>query len=174
MREVVEPSVAELGRRELLFRGVLFIGLMMTDDGPSVLEYNTRFGDPETQALLPLLDGDWGDVLHSLAKGEVKALQWKPLASACVVLAANGYPDAAVNGVSIELPATYKETRYLLHAGTKLEADGRWSTGGGRVLSAVGIGPNLREAVTAAYEIANEVISDGLVMRVDIGRRQIT
>lgn len=180
LREVVEPSVAELGRRGLLFRGVLFIGLMMTDDGPSVLEYNTRFGDPETQALLPLLDGDWAHVLAELANGRIVPLEWKPLASACVVLAAKGYPDAPVKGAPVALPApSALKTRYLLHAGTRLATEGpgggtaSWQTNGGRVLNAMGLGANLREAVDNAYAIAREVKSEALVMRGDIGRRQL-
>ena len=173
LREVVEPSVKELGRRGLLFRGVLFIGLMMTDEGPSVLEYNTRFGDPETQAILPLLDGDWGQVLSALANGTVETLRWKPLASACVVLAAKGYPDSPVKGAKLELTLPVpQKSRYLLHAGTKRTIDGGWATNGGRVLNAIGIGANLREAVEAAYQIARSVKSAGLVMRTDIGRRQ--
>ncbi len=177
LNEVVEPSVNELDRRGLLFHGVLFIGLMMTSRGPNVLEYNTRFGDPETQALLPLLDGDWGDVLANLAQGKIEKLKWKPLSSACVVLAAVGYPDSPVKGAKMSLPETLgnanSQTKYLLHAGTQLK-DGAWFTSGGRVLNAVGIGATLRDAVDAAYEIANEVKSDALVFRTDIGRRQLT
>lgn len=171
LKEVVEPSVAELGRRKLLFRGVLFIGLMMTSDGPSVLEYNTRFGDPETQALLPLLDGDWATVLSELADGKILDLKWKPLSSACVVLAAKGYPDAPIKGASIQLPAAGGSTRYLLHAGTCQSKSGDWETNGGRVLNAVGLGATLREAIDAAYSVAREVKSDGLISRADIGRR---
>lgn len=173
LKDVVEPSVAELGRQKLLFRGVLFIGLMMTPEGPIVLEYNTRFGDPETQVLLPLLDGDWGDVLAKLAAGTVQKLKWKPLASACVVLAANGYPDSPKRGAAISIPATKSEKQYLLHAGTRI-VNGAWQTNGGRVLNAVGIGATLRDAVEAAYSIAAEVKSDALVSRSDIGRRQLS
>jgi phosphoribosylamine--glycine ligase len=172
LKTIVVPSVAELGRRKLLFNGVLFIGLMMTNKGPSVLEYNTRFGDPETQALLPLLDGEWGHVLKSLAEGRVETLKWKPLATACVVLAADGYPDAPIKGAPLTIPASNEQRRYLLHAGTR-KTEAGWSTNGGRVLNAVGIGPNIREAIDSAYEMAREVKSESLIYRSDIGRRQL-
>lgn len=171
--KVVVPSVAELGRRGFTFNGVLFIGLMMTDKGPSVLEYNTRFGDPETQALLPLLDGEWGSVLKSLAEGRVEELAWKPLSCACVVLSAKGYPETPLKGGTLRLPTETKEQRrYLLHAGSKRVGD-EWLTSGGRVLNAVGIGPTMRDAIDSAYEIAREVESDSLFFRKDIGRRQL-
>jgi len=172
LRRVVIPSVAEIGRRDYTFNGVLFIGLMMTDRGPSVLEYNTRFGDPETQALLPLLDGEWGHVLRRLAEGHVETLRWKPLSTACVVLAAEGYPDSPVKGAALRIPHENEQRRYLLHAGTRREGDA-WSTNGGRVLNAIGIGPNMREAIDSAYEMANLVQSEALFFRKDIGRRQL-
>ncbi|RYZ68319.1 MAG: hypothetical protein EOP05_16545 [Proteobacteria bacterium] len=175
-REVVERSVQHLQKRGFLFRGVLFIGLMITKDGPSVLEYNTRFGDPETQVILPLLDGDWGHVFSELAEGRLTELKWKPLAAACVVLAAEGYPDEPIKGAALTLPGEASASRYLLHAGTARSKTGHrsgdWVTNGGRVLNAVGIAANIREAVDSAYEIAREVKSDSLVMRTDIGRRQ--
>jgi phosphoribosylamine---glycine ligase len=175
-REVVEPSVLNLKKRGLMFRGVLFIGLMMTTEGPSVLEYNVRFGDPETQVILPLLDGDWGHIFHELAEGRLSTLKWKPLASACVVLAAKGYPDTPVKGAALTLPGEGSSSRYLLHAGTARSKTGArssdWITNGGRVLNAIGIAANLREAVDAAYAIAAEVKSEALTMRTDIGRRQ--
>jgi phosphoribosylamine--glycine ligase len=172
LRKVVVPSVAEIGRRGYVFNGVLFIGLMMTERGPSVLEYNTRFGDPETQALLPLLDGEWGDVLARLARGEVATLRWKPLSTACVVLAAEGYPDAPVKGAPLKITQANEQRRYLLHAGTRREG-AAWRTNGGRVLNAVGIGATLREAIDSAYEIADSVQSEKLFFRKDIGRRQL-
>ncbi len=175
--DVVERSVRHLQKRGFMFRGVLFIGLMITPEGPSVLEYNTRFGDPETQVILPLLDGDWAVVFSELAAGRLIDLKWKPLSAACVVLAAKGYPDTPVKGAAMTLPGEASASRYLLHAGSARSATGHrstdWQTNGGRVLNAVGIGASLREAIDAAYEIANEVKSDALVLRSDIGRRQL-
>ena len=92
-REIVTPTLNQINRSGLLYRGVLYIGLMITPNGPTVIEYNVRFGDPEAQVILPLLDGDWGYVFAQLAKGEMTKLKWKPLSTACVVLAAAGYPD---------------------------------------------------------------------------------
>lgn len=175
-REVVQPVIAQLHKRKLLYRGVLYIGLMITDHGPSVLEFNTRFGDPEAQALLPLLDGDWGLVFKSLAAGERREwqnLKWKNEAAACVVLAAEGYPDHPVKGAAIQglEKATQSNNRYFLHAGTALTAEKQWLTAGGRVLNAVGIGKNLAEAVNNAYFQAGEARWSGLQLRHDIGAK---
>lgn len=168
--EVVLPSIRHLKSKGLLYRGVLFIGLMITDQGPSVLEFNTRFGDPETQAVLPLLDGDWGVVFRELAKGHLTSLKWKSLATCCVVLAAEGYPDAPVKDVPIEGVSTAgKVNAYLLHAGTKQEANGKWLTAGGRVLNAVAVELDLSSAIEKAYELARTIKSKGLQMRTDIG-----
>lgn len=168
--QVVKPSVQGLNRMGLEFRGVLFIGVMMTKEGPSVLEYNVRFGDPEAQALLPLLDGDWGDVFKSLAKGEVRPLSWKRLYSACVVLASPGYPDQPQKGVRIEGQIDFQTpSSYFLHAGTSF-GDKVWTTNGGRVLNAIGLGLTQEEALEKAYQQASHVTWSGMQMRQDIGR----
>lgn len=172
--KVVSPSVAGLARMGLDFRGVLFIGVMMTANGPSVLEYNVRFGDPEAQGVMPLLSGDWGEVFRDLARGEVKPLNWKPLYSACVVLAAPGYPDQPRKGVRIEGELDHQTpTSYFLHAGTAYQ-DKIWSTNGGRVLNAIGIGSTQQEALMKAYNQASKVRWDGLQMRSDIGKPKAT
>ena len=100
--EVLERTVAGFKKEDFLYRGVVFIGLMMTEDGPQVLEYNIRFGDPETQVLFPLLDGDWGEVLMTIAKGEIPLVTWKKAFTSCVVVAAENYPGSPVKGFSIE------------------------------------------------------------------------
>jgi phosphoribosylamine--glycine ligase len=213
-REVLQPTMAEFKKRGFVYRGVLFVGIMMTEQGPSVLEFNTRFGDPETQAILPLLeergDQDWGLVLRDLAHGELRSLTWKKMASCCVVLAAEGYPDSPVKGalisglgvgsgsglsvgagagaasgpgLSVGAGAAVGSgsgdgagaravggDRYFLHAGTRL-SDGKWQTSGGRVLGAMGLGANLREAVDRAYEQARSVCWDGIQLRSDIGAK---
>lgn len=170
-KQVVAPSVNGLGRMGLDFRGVLFVGIMVTKEGPSVLEYNTRFGDPEAQAVLPLLDGDWGQVFLSLAKGEITPLTWKPLSLACVVLAAPGYPDDPKAGVRLEGDLNQETpSSYFLHAGTEYK-DSKWMTKGGRVLNAVGIGSTLSEAIEKAYIQAKGVRCPGLQMRTDIGSK---
>ena len=93
-RELIEPTLKRLTESSLLYRGILYFGVMMTEQGPSLLEYNVRFGDPEAQAILPLLDGDWGVVFSKLASGHLTALKWKSSFTSCVVLASPGYPEA--------------------------------------------------------------------------------
>jgi phosphoribosylamine---glycine ligase len=170
-REIVVPSVRNLSGSGLLYRGVLYIGVMVTPKGPTVLEYNCRFGDPEAQIILPLLDGDWGYVFSRLARGEMEALRWKNMQMACVVLAAPGYPDAPEKGVSIEGDLGYQtSSSYFLHAGTATQ-DGGWVCSGGRVLNAVGMGSSRAEALKAAYAQATHVKWRGLQMRRDIGAK---
>lgn len=173
LKRIIEPTVAHLKEKGLFFRGVLFVGLMMTADGPSVLEFNVRFGDPEAQVLFPLLDGDWGQVLLKIAKGEVPQLHWKNLYAACVVLAAGGYPQTVVKGVEIQgdLQAQTSSS-YILHAGTKKEGP-RWVVNGGRVLGVVGLGSSLREAIKKSYELADTIQWNGRQMRGDIGKKYL-
>lgn len=169
--KVVEPTVKGLRDKNLFYRGVVFIGLMMTENGPSTLEYNTRFGDPEAQVLLPLLDGDWGKVLLQVASGEIPQLAWKSIYSACIVLAAEGYPNSVIKGSPIEGDVLAQTTSsYLLHAGTKKE-NGKWVVNGGRVMNSVGIGSSLKEAVKKAYEMSENVTWKGRQMRSDIGKK---
>lgn len=174
-REIVRPCLKAIeadGR--MIYRGVLFIGLMMTERGPKVIEFNVRFGDPETQVILPLLDGDWAEALLSVAQGEMPKLHWKPLNSACVVMAAEGYPDQPKKGVSIT-GDVFAETpsSYFLHAGTAHDAALHWVTGGGRVLNAVGLGSSLDEALKNSYRQAARVSWPGMRMRKDIGQKAL-
>jgi phosphoribosylamine---glycine ligase len=171
-REVIEPSVELINKKGFVYRGVLYAGLMITEKGPSLLEFNVRFGDPEAQAILPLLDGDWGQVFDSLAQGKIEKLRWKKAASACVVLAAEGYPDSPVKGSEIAglEAADAGDDRYFLHAGTA-QKDGAWVTDGGRVLNAVGVGGSLREAIDRAYEQSRKACWTGIQLRTDIGSK---
>lgn len=168
--EVVKPSIALIQSRALIYRGVLFIGLMITDQGPSVLEYNVRFGDPETQVILPLIDGDVAQLLLHLAKGQLHAVRTRRLASCCVIQAAPGYPESPVKGVAIEGDlAAESASAYFIHAGTKKEG-ATWVTNGGRVLGAVGLGSTLQEAIETAYAQASKARWKDMRMRSDIGR----
>ena len=170
--KIVQPTLRHLQGSGMLYRGVLYIGVMVTPSGPTVLEFNVRFGDPEAQVIMPLLEGDWGYVFAQLAKGEMVPLQWKDLHMACVVLAAPGYPEAPAKGVAIEGDVGFQSaSSYFLHAGTSRLASGQWATQGGRVLNAVGIGSSLPEAVKAAYAQARHVQWRGLQMRQDIGAK---
>ena len=170
--EILAPSVRQLAAESLLYRGILYVGVMVTENGPSVLEYNVRFGDPEAQVVLPLLNGDWGQVMKAVSLGELPELEWRPLHCACVVLAAEGYPDQPKKGVVIDGDLSAQTANsYFLHAGTKRNAEGEWVTGGGRVLNAIGIGSSLKEALGTAYNQAERAQWPGRQMRSDIGHK---
>ena len=166
-RELVEPTVRGLQADGLAARGVLFLGVMWTADGPKLLEYNCRFGDPETQVLMQLLDGDLAALLLSVAKGELKqeAVAVKPGCAITVVLAAEGYPDRPKTGVPIEIRAPRCT---LIHAGTQ-KVEGRWTVNGGRVLNLATSAPTLAEARAKVEADFAEVNWPGMQVRRDIG-----
>lgn len=168
--QIVGRTLKQLSNDKIDFRGVIFIGIMVTSEGPQVLEYNVRFGDPETQVILPLLDGDWGEVFWDLANGKVSLLKWRSQHYACVVLAAPGYPDRTEKGILIEGDPLRKTPKgYFLHAGTRRGPKGHWLTNGGRVLNAIGYGESREAAIEAAYAQAENVNWIGMQMRTDIG-----
>ncbi len=158
------------------FQGVLYAGLMMTADGPRVLEYNTRFGDPETQVLLPLLKTDLYDVACAVADGRLAALDvaWHSGSAATVVAASAGYPASAHKGdVITGLDAAGAVPGVVVfHAGTQRDHAGV-HTAGGRVLAVTGVGPDLRSAVDRAYSGIAHIVFDGLQKRLDIGHRAL-
>lgn len=178
-REVVAPSVAAIQERGGLFRGFLFIGLMVGDDGPSVLEYNVRFGDPEAQAILPLVAGDFGVLMHGLATGKLatavgaSGYAVRAGASCAVVAASQGYPTATVTGREIVLhepPASSALAGGLLFfAGVGAGAESELVTAGGRVLAVVATAGTLVEARRAAYRRLALVAFDGMQVRRDVG-----
>ncbi|MBY0314716.1 MAG: phosphoribosylamine--glycine ligase [Bdellovibrionales bacterium] len=171
--KIVTPTVKHLGESHLFYRGVLFIGIMMTAEGPSVLEFNTRFGDPEAQVLLPLLDGDWAQTMLSIAKGEIRRLRWKNISTACVVMAAEGYPQSVVKNSVIEGDLMAQtSSSYIVHAGTD-KKDDQWVVNGGRVLGIIGIGSSLREAIKKSYDLAETARWKGMQMRRDIGKKYL-
>jgi phosphoribosylamine--glycine ligase len=160
------------------YRGVLYVGLMMTDDGPKVLEFNCRLGDPETQAIFLRLDDNFAKIACEAADGAMHtaSLQWRREAVACVVLAAAGYPGNPRKGDEItgvdDALALSGVTVY--HAGTRRDDDGRLVTSGGRVLSVCGRGATLTEALDAAYSGVALIHFDGMWYRSDIGRDTLT
>jgi phosphoribosylamine---glycine ligase len=169
-REVIAPTVSGIGQRGFKYNGVIYVGLILSEKGPRVLEYNVRFGDPECQVIMPLLQGDWAEVLAQFAEGKAPQLKWKDAAVACIVLAAEGYPDKPVKGTPIEGEPTYVGAEgYLLHAGTKREGD-HFVTNGGRVMNAIGVGGDLPQALQNAYSVAAKVVWRGRQMRMDIGK----
>ncbi len=169
--EIIEPVFQELSRRGIIYRGVLYIGLMITESGPQVIEFNCRFGDPEAQVMFPLLNGDWGEVLRAVAKGEMPQMSWRFLHTACVVLASPGYPESPVKDLKIK-GNLFEQTpsSYFLHGGTR-KSDVGWVTCGGRVLNAVGLGSTAKEASEKAYALSEKVSWQGLQKRTDVGHR---
>ncbi len=171
--KIVRPTVQLLHDKNYVYRGVLFIGVMVTQSGPQVLEFNCRFGDPETQVILPLIDGDLGLILKSLSQGKIQKLKEKNLHSSCVVLASPGYPLHPEKNLKIEGDLNSEtESSYFLHAGTIKDSNGQWLTQGGRVMNSVGLGSTSQESIEKAYQLAEKVHWMGLQMRRDIGSSQ--
>ena len=173
VREIVEPTLAGAQADRLDFRGVLFIGLMLTAAGPRVLEYNVRFGDPEAQAILVRLESDLADIFAAVAHGNLGATRvaWSSDASACVVLAARGYPEQPETGARIAGldEAAQQYDVQLFHAGTRRTAAGSWLTNGGRVLGVTATAPTLARALAHCYEAISLINWDGMHYRRDIG-----
>jgi phosphoribosylamine---glycine ligase len=168
---VLEPVVAELARRGTPYRGLLYAGLVLTGGGPKVLEFNCRFGDPETQALLPRLRGDLAGLLAAAAGGDLAGtgVDWDHRACVTVVLASGGYPGPYRSGVPVAgLEAAAATGAHLYHAGTALGEAGQVVTAGGRVLAVSALGDGLAAARAAAYEAAALVRFDGAHYRRDI------
>jgi phosphoribosylamine--glycine ligase len=168
--EVHEPILAELARRGTPFHGVLYAGLMLTADGPKVLEYNVRFGDPETQAVLPRLRSDLLDLLVRATRPgglEGAALEWDARAAVTVVLASRGYPASSSSGDVIAGLEHVPDGVEITHAGTA-ERDGRIVTAGGRVLNVTALGDGVPAARAAAYAAADVIAFDGRQLRRDI------
>ena len=172
-REIVEPTLRGLKADGIRYQGFLYVGLMLTKDGPKVLEFNCRLGDPETQAILARIDFDLADVLSDVAKGNLQPekLKWKPGASACVVLASGGYPGKFETGKEIhglEEAAKLGDVK-VLHAGTKRVGE-KIETSGGRVLGVTATGNSIDAALRKAYEAAGRIHFGGMHYRRDIGR----
>jgi phosphoribosylamine---glycine ligase len=175
IREIVEPSLAATQKDGYAFCGVLFIGLMLTANGPQVLEYNVRMGDPETQTLLRRLDCDFAEICWAVARGELSSvkLRWSEETATCVVMASNGYPGNYATGKVIDGLAEAEQIAgvTVFHAGTKLAARGQVVTAGGRVLGVTARGGDLAEATARAYQAVNHINFDGAFYRRDIGRK---
>lgn len=174
-REIVRPSVEAIAREGIDFRGTLFIGIMLTPTGPSVLEYNTRFGDPETQVVLPRLRTDVLELLWRAATGTLAGttLDVRPEAALCVVVAARGYPGSYPKGDVITFPAELPPGTTVFHAGTARNAAGAVVTNGGRVLGVTALAPTLREAADRAYAACAGIQCASKYFRRDIGVRQL-
>jgi phosphoribosylamine---glycine ligase len=170
--EVFRPVLRELASRGAPYRGLLYAGLIDTADGPRLLEFNARFGDPETQVILPRLASDLGELLHASATGHVAdvGVEWHDDAAVTVVLASGGYPGPYEKGVAIsgvEL-AERREGVVVFHAGTTRGEDGALLTGGGRVLNVTARGPSVGDARALAYAAAEDIEFEGRHLRTDI------
>ncbi len=174
---VFEPTLAAMRRLGRPFTGLLYAGLMLNDDGPKVVEFNCRFGDPETEAILPLMDGSLLDLMMMVASGESIAgaspLLWKREFATTTVLAAHGYPDAVRQGDVIRLPPSPSGV-HVFHASTVRDNEsGQLSTAGGRVLAITGTGRTLAEASQRSASYAEKVTFEGRQFRRDIGKRDL-
>ncbi len=168
--EIVKPTVAGLRNESLPYRGFLYFGIMLTPVGPQVIEYNCRFGDPECQAVMPLVKGDLAGFCLAGATGELRddLISFDDGWSVCVILASSGYPETSRNGDRISGIENTTDAR-VYHSGTKPTSDGQWETNGGRVLAVVSGGSTRMEAVEKAHSAADLVSFDGLQRRRDIG-----
>ncbi len=174
-REIVRPSVDAIAAEGIDYRGTLFIGIMLTPSGPSVIEYNARFGDPETQVVLPRIADDLLALLWRAARGELAGatLRTKPDYALCVVVAAKGYPDAFPKGDPIELPAELPAGVAIFHAGTARNAAGELVMNGGRVLGVTALAPTLQAAADRAYAACDAIRCRSKYYRRDIGAKQL-
>ena len=169
---IVRPTIEACKLEGIPLRGVMFIGLMVSKQGVKVLEYTVRFGEPETQVLLPLLKSDILPLLEASADGDLTDIdvQWSSKAAACVVMAAPGYPGKHKSQIPINIPVDFSQGELIFHAGTD-ERSGSIVSTGGRVISVVFCGASLKEAVTGAYAAVERIEFPGAHYRTDIGGR---
>jgi phosphoribosylamine--glycine ligase len=177
MDKIIEPTLAALRSEARPFTGLLYAGLMITGNGPKVIEFNCRFGDPETETLLPMMESSLLDPVSRIARGEAidmsRPIAWKPGFAATTVLAAHGYPDSPRKGDVIRLPAPPRGI-HVFHAGTtRDEETGELSTSGGRVFAITGTGPTIEYAVRYSREFAERVTFEGRQFRRDIAWREL-
>jgi phosphoribosylamine--glycine ligase len=177
MEEILQPLLGGLQKKGIIYRGVLYIGLMLTSDGPKVLEFNARFGDPECQPLMMRLKSDLVPLLEATIEGrldDVKA-EWHDDVAVCVVLTAGGYPGSYEKGKEIKGLGALANWRRgaVFHAGT-VKQDGRWLTSGGRVLGVTALGVDARTAVAEVYRAVEQISWDGMHYRKDIAQRALT
>jgi phosphoribosylamine--glycine ligase len=177
MREIVEPTLAAMRDQGCPFKGLLYAGLMLTSDGPRVVEFNCRFGDPETQALMPLMESSLLELIAAVAgRGSLansRPPEWKPLSAVTTVIAADGYPEKPRTGDLMHVPPVERGVE-IFHAGTARNAGGELVTAGGRVLAITAVAPDLLEAADRSREFAERVSFKGKQLRRDIGWRELT
>ncbi len=174
MKEIFLPTIQAMKAEGRPFKGCLYFGLMLTKNGPKVIEYNCRFGDPEAQAVLPLLKTDLLTVMRAVESETLSSInvEFEQGATCCVMIASGGYPLAYKKGLPISFGQA-NEMAYVYHSGTKLSEDGEFVTNGGRVLGVVAKAGTLESAISAAYAAADEISFEGKHLRRDIGQRAL-
>lgn len=175
MREILQPTIAAMESEGCLYCGCLYLGLIMTAEGPKVIEFNARFGDPETQVVLPLLDSDLVTIMEACIHGTLAktTVKWKEQAAICIVLAAGGYPEGYKKGdVIAGIEEAEKQGAYVFHAGTAIQGD-KVVTNGGRVLGVTATASDILQAVGKAYQAVEKIKFNGLHYRKDIAFRAV-
>ena len=170
--EIFLPTMIAMNKEGRSFSGCLYFGLMITPDGPKVIEYNCRFGDPETQVVLPLLDSDLFEIMLHVANGTLDQAEvnFADDAACCVVMASDGYPKSYEKGFEISIP---EDVNNVYIAGAKLSEDGKLLTNGGRVLGVTERGADISEAISKAYESVDRIHFDNKYFRKDIGQKAL-
>ncbi|KAL8912112.1 MAG: hypothetical protein Q9171_002828 [Xanthocarpia ochracea] len=174
-RTILQPTVDGMRKERIPFKGLLFTGIMVTPEGPKTLEYNTRFGDPETETLLPLLENDLIEVLLACTGSYLDTIdvKCKPGYSVTVVAAAGGYPDSYKTGNTVSISSSSIDDTYIFHAGTSMDS-GTLKTAGGRVITATAVSQSLRTSVDRAYEVLSTIHFEGMHFRKDIAHRALS
>ncbi len=172
MKEIFLPTVKAMNAEGRTFKGCLYFGLMITKDGPKVIEYNCRFGDPETQVVLPLLESDLLDIMMATRNGTLEdtPVVFKDAHACCVIMASKGYPESYEKGFEITLPEELKASVYMAGAAKK---DGKVVSAGGRVLGATAVAGSLPEAIKGAYRMVEQIGFENAYYRHDIGKRAL-
>lgn len=170
--KILVPVVEGLAKEGITYQGCLYAGLMITEAGPKVVEFNCRFGDPETQAVLPLLDGDLAKIMYACTQGTLTSdmVHWKAASACCVIMASKGYPSSSHKGDVISGLENVADDVMVFHSGTK-KVDGAYQTNGGRVLGVTALGKDLKEAIATAYDNVRKISFDGQQVRSDIGAK---
>ena len=176
MEKVMKPAVEGMAKEGTPYVGVLYAGIMVTEKGPKVLEFNARFGDPETQVILPRLDSDLVEIMLACADGKLaeQEVNWKEDACTCIVIASGGYPENYEKGKEISglEDAAKMPGAFVFHAGTKI-ADGKTVTSGGRVLGVTALGKTINDSIEKAYAAASKISFEKMHYRKDIGYRAL-
>ncbi len=174
-KEIIVPTLEAMKKENALYKGLLYVGVMLTETGPRVVEFNCRFGDPETEAVLPMVECDWFELFKASALGGVENVSWKlrPGFTSTVILASAGYPATSDKGQEIfgVEEADSLENVDVYHAGTKLNSSGKLVTNGGRVLAVTAYGDTLQSSIELAYEAVSKICFKGMQYRKDIGKK---